>query len=167
MKETFYVPRRSKSRTVYVVVIALLVIGGAILQFDWMQRARQAAGSGDIVSNPLAEKLGRWMLDKRGLSGPGAVGDLQAPGVEKIMCETCLGTGEAPGADGRPGICPICQGVGFRMIRRFDSADRLCPLCAGMGRVEMPDTGEVANCPRCDGRGLVRAASAAAAPEAP
>ena len=148
------------------MVIALLIVGGGILQFDWMQRARQAAGSGDIVSNPLAEKLGRWMLDKRGLSAAGAGAGLEAPGVEKIMCETCLGTGEVPDTDGNPVMCPICQGVGFRMIRRMDPADRLCPLCAGMGRVELPDTGEVTTCPRCNGRGLVRSNSPAApAPE--
>lgn len=142
------------------MVITLLVIGGGILQFDWMQRARRAAGSEDLISNPVADKIGRWMLEKRGL-GPGGGGDVlgglaEAPGVERIICETCMGTGEAPAVDGMPGICPVCQGVGFRMIRRFDAADRLCPLCAGMGRVELPDTGVVDTCPRCGGRGLVR-----------
>lgn len=149
------------------MVITLLVIGGGILQFNWMQRARRAAGSEDLISNPVADKIGRWMLEKRGL-GPGAAssfgGGAEAPGIERIICETCMGTGEAPPAGGAPGICPICQGVGFRMIRRFDAADRLCPLCAGMGRVELPDTGVVDTCPRCAGRGLVRSQPEAEAP---
>jgi DnaJ-class molecular chaperone len=60
-------------------------------------------------------------------------------------------------------MCPICLGLGFHMIKRFDASDRICPLCAGMGRVALPDTGVIGTCPRCEGRGLVRSQAAASA----
>lgn len=161
LKETFFVPRKTKGRLVYGIVIVLLIIGGAFLQFHWMQSAREAARSGEIISNPVAEWIGRWMLEKRGLgAGPG--GMPIAPGVERVDCPACLGTGKTPAVGGAPGICAICQGVGFRMIRRFEAAEKLCPLCAGMGRVERPDTGQLDTCPRCGGRGLVQTGISAA-----
>lgn len=147
-----YIPQ-PRARRVYGVVILLLVIGGAILQFKWMQQARDS-GATDIVPSAFAEKLQQWMLMKKGLDPGQAYSG--GPAAERITCETCLGTGTYLPENGVPTMCPICLGVGFHMIRRLDSADRICPLCAGMGRVQRPDTGEVATCPRCDGRGLVR-----------
>ena len=144
------------------MLILLLVVGGAYLQFQWMQRAREA-GAENIMPSPFAEKLQKWMLMKKGLE-PGAPGATAPGGAEKIVCDTCLGTGTYLPDTCAPSLCPVCLVVGFPMTRRLDPADHLCPLCAGMGRVSAD--GEVGVCPRCGGRGLVRspAPDAAAAP---
>lgn len=135
-----------------------MVLGGFVLQSRWMQGVREKKDA-SILPQSMADKVGRWMLEKRGLD-PGML-RTDAPGVEKILCETCMGSGETIGETGRS-ICPICQGVGFRMIRRFDAAEKICPNCAGMGRAESPETGAVDVCPRCNGRGLVRTSLAPA-----
>lgn len=147
-----------RGKRIYGIVILLLVVGGAYLQFKWMQQARK--NSAEAIMQPaFAEKLQQWMLMKKGL----APGDSMAGGsaAEQIPCETCLGTGTFVPDTGVPTMCPICLGVGFHMIRRMDPGDRICPLCAGMGRVQRPDTGEVDTCPRCSGRGLVHSPAAA------
>lgn len=118
-----------------------------------MQHAKET-GAIHLDSQGLASKLSLWMLQKKGLDEKS--GSMDEAGIEKIVCGTCMGSGTTPSADGRKAVCRICQGVGFHMIRRFDPADRFCPACGGMGRVEMPDSGEVGNCPRCDGSGLIR-----------
>ena len=152
-------PRPRKGRAVYGGLIFLMVLGGFLLQSRWMQGVRERKDS-NLVPQGMADKIGRWMLEKRGMD-PNVLraGD---PGVERIDCETCLGTGEIFGEAGGRSICPICQGVGFRMIRRFDAAEKICPNCAGMGRTESLETGEVGVCPRCGGRGLVRSPPAPA-----
>jgi hypothetical protein len=156
LNDRVFMPRRSKGgKRVYGALILLLVLGGGLLQFQWMQHIRET-GKTDMVPNVLAEKLSRWMMQKSGIPLEDSALSSDAQGIEKIVCETCMGTGRVLSGPGEKEICPICLGVGFHMVRRFDPADRICPLCAGMGRVERPDTGEVAVCPRCNGRGLVR-----------
>ena len=133
----------------------LLVVLAFLLQSRWMQRAKER-GAAEIAPNALAEKITVWMMQARG-EKPGAdVRFPDAPGVEKIECGNCMGTGTALAADGQKGICPICRGVGFGLVRRLDPADRICPACGGMGRLLMPDTGAPEECPRCGGRGLIR-----------
>ena len=152
LKGPGYLPRRTKGKNVFGVLILLLVLAG-VWQYQWMKRIRQK-GAKDVVPPVFAEQLSRWMLHKKGLD-PEPV-SLEVLGAEKIDCGACMGSGRSLAGGGENEICPICQGVGFHMIRRFDSADRICPACGGMGRVEMPDTGAVDTCPRCDGRGLIR-----------
>ncbi|HAL92072.1 MAG TPA: hypothetical protein DCM68_03505 [Verrucomicrobia bacterium] len=145
-------------KSVYASLIFLFVVLGFVLQFNWMQGVKEKKAE-EFAPQGLADKISRWMLQKRGLD-PDMLSEGQ-PGVDKINCAICMGTGRVLGQPGEKAICPICQGVGFRMIRRFDAADRICPFCSGMGRVELPDTGVVGTCPRCDGRGLVRSRATA------
>jgi len=133
-------------------VIFLLVIIGFILQFQWMDRMKES-GATDTVSPVFAEKLSHWMMLKKGLDPNMLSTDAQQ--AEKIACGNCMGGGTLLTPQGEREICPFCQGVGFRMVRRFDPADRICPFCLGMGRAVNPDTGEVETCLRCDGRGLI------------
>lgn len=152
-------PRRPKrGKAIYGGLLIAMILGGFALQSRWMKHVQDQKDV-SILSPGLADKVSRWMLEKKGMD-PGAL-RFDEPGVEKINCETCLGTGKVMGAEGGPVICPICQGVGFHMIRRFDAADRICPNCAGMGRTERLDTGAVGVCPRCDGRGLIHSQAAA------
>lgn len=156
--------KRSRGKGIYGGVIFLLVLVGFILQFQWMDRMKES-GSTDVVPQAFAEKLKVWMLRKKGME-PDTL-STEAKAAEEIPCRTCMGSGTILTPEGERLICPICLGVGFHMVRRFDPADHLCPLCAGMGRVEWPDTGEVGTCPRCGGRGLVRSGTStnADAPE--
>lgn len=147
-----YLPRRAQRKGVYGGLVVLFVLAGMILQSLWMRQVREEEAA-DIIPQSFAEKLNRWMLQKKGLAPEPAAGE--ARGLEKIDCNACMGTGTALAGDGRKDMCPICQGVGFRMVRRFDPADRICPACGGMGRMEMPGTGAVDTCPRCAGRGLI------------
>lgn len=140
-----------------------MVLGGIVLQSRWMQGVREKKDV-SILPQSMADKVSRWMLEKKGLDPTTLLPD--APGVEKIHCETCMGSGQVSGDTGERTICPVCQGVGFRMIRRFDAADKICPNCAGMGRTELQATGLVGVCPRCDGRGLVHSRGAAPVPAA-
>ena len=142
-----------------MAVIGLLVIVGFFLQLNWMQRAKRNV---EITPDGFADKLGQWMLKQKGVNESAGTG---APGVETLECIRCFGTGGILSPDGKREICPICLGVGSRLIRRLDPGDELCPACGGMGRWESPDTGEVGTCPRCQGRGLVRRGGAAAAAE--
>ena len=146
-----------KGKGPVVAVIGLLVILGFFLQLNWMQRARENT---DIPANSFADKLGQWMLKQKGVAPGGETG---APGVESIECDRCFGTGGVLSPDSKREICPICLGVGSRLIRRLDPNDVKCPACGGMGRMVLPDTGEVGTCPRCQGRGLIRRTGAAEA----
>ena len=141
-----------KGKGPVVAVIGLLVILGFFLQLNWMQRARENT---DIPANSFADKLGQWMLQQKGAE-PVAGGGTGAPGVESIECDRCFGTGGVLSPDSKREICPICVGVGSRLIRRLDPNDVKCPACGGMGRMVLPDTGEVGTCPRCQGRGLIQ-----------
>ena len=144
-------PRSNKGR--YGMVLAVFVVVGSVLQFNWMQEARKNAST-DTLPPGFAKKISQWMLQKKGI----AVEEAE-PGfgeAEKIVCESCQGSGYRSSGGHEKEMCPICQGVGFRMIRRLDASDRKCPACGGMGRVEFYDTGNVGTCPRCDGRGLIR-----------
>ena len=129
-----------------------------VLQFLWMQRVRRE-GPESIAPNSLAEKISRWMMQKRGLvveesglTGPSGVG--------QVSCSTCSGTGFVYSEGGEPIPCSICDGVGGRMLRVLHDDDQQCPACAGMGRVRLEESGEIMLCPRCGGRGLVRRAAA-------
>ena len=146
-----------KGKGPVVAAIGLLVIVGFFLQLNWMQRAKQNA---DIPANSFADKLGQWMLKQKGVAPGGETG---APGVESIECDRCFGTGGVLSPEGQRDICPICLGVGSRVIRRIHPDDYKCPACGGMGRMVLPDTGEVGTCPRCQGRGLIRRTGAAEA----
>ena len=141
-----------KGKGPVVAVIGLLVILGFFLQLNWMQRARENT---DIPANSFADKLGQWMLQQKGAE-PVAGGGTGAPGVESIECDRCFGTGGVLSPDSKREIGPICLGVGSRLIRRLDPNDVKCPACGGMGRMVLPDTGEVGTCPRCQGRGLIQ-----------
>ncbi|MCW3994885.1 MAG: molecular chaperone DnaJ [Candidatus Bathyarchaeota archaeon] len=78
--------------------------------------------------------------------------EIEIPRTEK--CETCHGTGAAPGT--QPKICPRCHGTGqvenvnrtaFGMYMRMVTA---CPTCKGKGTlIDIP-------CSTCHGTGLVR-----------
>lgn len=151
-------PRRG--RGIYSFLIFFLVVVGATLQWNWMQKVRKD-GAQVVVTDGFAAKLSRWMLAKRGIHVDEPV-NWGESAAERIVCESCGGTGRSLIKDGTIGPCPICQGVGFRMIRRFSPDENLCPFCVGMGRAVMPDTGEITTCPRCDGRGLVDTAAPAA-----
>lgn len=154
-------PAHPKNKGVYVTLMFLLVVAGFILQMHWLQTARERKVS-EAAPGSFSEKLGRWMLMQKGVAD-GATGS-GAPGVETIECDRCLGTGSTLSDEGKRDLCPICLGVGSRLIRRLDPADYQCPACGGMGRMEWPDTGEVGVCPRCQGRGLIRAAAPADEP---
>ncbi len=149
--------QQPKGRNVYVALMVVVVVAGFFLQLDWIRRMREQ-NSANIAPNALADKLGQWMLETKGVEAGGAAA---APGVETIECGNCLGTGSVLSEDGRREMCPICMGVGSRLIRRLDPADKQCPACGGMGRVKWPDTGKVDTCPRCQGRGLIRRPAAA------
>jgi hypothetical protein len=161
LKSRRFMPRRSKGKNVFGGLIAILVVIGFFLQLQWMKAVRQK-GAAEIAPNALAEKISLWMLENKEREPTSIVED--TGGAEKIMCEACMGTGTVLSGSGPKEICPICQGVGFHMIRRFDPADRICPACGGMGRLQMPDTGVVDTCPRCAGRGLIRGQAKPAAP---
>ena len=145
--------RPPKGKGAYVALMALLVVAGFILQANWMQRAREKPASDLVTPGGFADKLGRWMMMKKGVD-PRAISG--APGVETVECSFCMGTGNVLSDQSRKTMCPVCQGVGSRLIRYLDESDRICPNCVGMGRAEDVETGVVDVCPRCGGRGLVR-----------
>ena len=147
---------RPKGKGPIVALLVLLVVAGFFLQLNWMQHVPKRQADEMVAPGGFADKLGRWMLMKKGMD-PAAISG--SPGVETIECGNCMGTGNVLSTESRKTICPICLGVGSRLIRRIDENDRICPLCAGMGRAESPDTGEVVTCPRCQGRGLIRSSA--------
>lgn len=156
---TFYKMRGQGGKKVHMGLLIVIVLVGLVAQFRWMQRMKQGE-SGDVAPNILLEKFGLWFSGKLGGAG-GAGSDVS--GVKQVTCNNCSGTGSLLSWSGEREICPICQGVGFRMVRQFDAADRLCPACAGMGRVDLMDGSGVATCLRCEGRGMIQSQAAAAA----
>jgi len=69
--------------------------------------------------------------------------------VGEARCETCGGSGAAPGTS--PVTCPMCHGRGALDDNQgLFSLSRVCPQCSGRGTViETP-------CPTCRGSGVVR-----------
>ncbi len=67
----------------------------------------------------------------------------------KAVCDTCGGTGAAPGT--APETCATCGGLGqVRMQQGFFSVQQTCPHCGGSGRVIRQP------CRVCHGSGYVR-----------
>jgi len=145
-------PRRSKGKSIYGGVIFLIILIGFVLQFQWMTRM-QETGSTDVVPQIFAQKLEAYMLQKKGL--PPDMLSTEAKAVEQVPCPYCMEGGTIITPEGERAICPICQGVGYNVIRRFDPAEKYCPACGGMGREESLETGVISTCARCQGRGLI------------
>jgi molecular chaperone DnaJ len=79
-------------------------------------------------------------------SAQGAETSIQIPRHE--ACETCAGTGAAPGSS--PTVCAQCRGQGqVRMQRGFLTVAATCPQCRGAGRVIAKP------CASCRGAGRV------------
>jgi molecular chaperone DnaJ len=77
-------------------------------------------------------------------SARGAETVVQIPRQEH--CETCRGSGAAPGST--PTVCPQCRGQGqVRFQQGFFTVARTCPQCRGNGRVISKP------CPACRGAG--------------
>ena len=76
----------------------------------------------------------------------GAETSIQIPRQE--TCETCSGSGAAPGS--QPTVCAQCRGQGqVRFQQGFFTVARTCPLCRGTGRVISKP------CQTCRGAGRV------------
>lgn len=74
----------------------------------------------------------------------GAETTVQIPRQE--TCETCSGSGAAPGSS--PTVCPQCHGQGqVRFQQGFFTVARTCPRCQGNGRIVSKP------CPDCRGGG--------------
>ena len=81
-------------------------------------------------------------------SARGAETTIQIPRQEN--CETCNGSGAAPGSS--PTVCPQCRGQGqVRFQQGFFTVARTCPQCRGAGRVITKP------CQTCRGAGRVGA----------
>jgi molecular chaperone DnaJ len=79
-------------------------------------------------------------------SAQGAETSIQIPRHE--TCDTCAGTGAAPGSS--PTVCAQCRGQGqVRMQRGFLTVAATCPQCRGAGRVIAKP------CTSCRGAGRV------------
>lgn len=76
--------------------------------------------------------------------------------MTRIDCDTCGKTGVVRDPDNAQimKMCPVCFGVGYHNIRRFDEEDAVCAACGGMGRTDIG--GAWRTCERCEGRGLYR-----------
>ncbi|MBN1542418.1 molecular chaperone DnaJ [candidate division KSB1 bacterium] len=71
---------------------------------------------------------------------------------KQMVCESCGGTGSAPGASMT--TCTTCRGAGEVAYRQgFFSVSRTCPQCQGQGEIiEHP-------CKKCHGEGRIRGES--------
>jgi molecular chaperone DnaJ len=79
-------------------------------------------------------------------SARGAETSIQIPRQEN--CETCDGSGSAPGS--QPSTCPQCRGQGqVRFQQGFFTVARTCPQCRGAGKVITKP------CQTCRGAGRV------------
>lgn len=76
--------------------------------------------------------------------------------ISRISCAKCGKYGKVrDAADASIAkMCPVCFGVGYHTVRRFDEKDGVCAPCGGMGRVD--EGGVWRTCRRCDGRGVHR-----------
>jgi DnaJ-class molecular chaperone len=95
----------------------------------------------------LCEGRGVLMMD---------VAILKIP-VQQAGCGHCgrRGVLRDPEDNNRLKLCPVCFGLGKRLVRRMDARDEFCPGCQGMGRVADAEAPEGRWCRRCGGRGLV------------
>ncbi len=79
-----------------------------------------------------------------GEAAKGTETTVQIPRQE--TCETCTGSGAAPGSS--PAVCPQCHGQGqVRFQQGFFTVARTCPRCQGAGRIVAKP------CPECRGAG--------------
>jgi molecular chaperone DnaJ len=79
-------------------------------------------------------------------SARGAETTIQIPRQEN--CETCHGSGAAPGSS--PSTCPQCRGQGqVRFQQGFFTVARTCPQCRGAGKIVTKP------CSACQGAGRV------------
>ena len=79
-------------------------------------------------------------------SARGSETTIQIPRQE--TCETCSGSGAAPGSS--PTVCPQCRGQGqVRFQQGFFTVARTCPQCQGSGRIITKP------CAKCRGAGRV------------
>jgi molecular chaperone DnaJ len=79
-------------------------------------------------------------------SARGAETTIQIPRQES--CETCRGSGAAPGSS--PTVCSQCRGQGqVRFQQGFFTVARTCPACRGAGKIIAKP------CPTCRGEGRV------------
>ena len=74
-------PRQPKGKAIYVSMIILFLVAGFILQFNWIQRTREQQAA-ELAPGSFADKLGRWMLEKKGLDADALRPDVA--GVEQI-----------------------------------------------------------------------------------
>lgn len=136
------------------------------VQRNWMAKEREAyrdSVSQDEMS--AATELAGWLQAQK-LQASADEG--QAPVMPSFFLEGMPNLGEQGlewaecvrrviNDEGDYETCPICFGVGGRIIKKLDEADRRCPNCNAMGRWKNPDTGHAETCPRCDGSGLIQA----------
>jgi molecular chaperone DnaJ len=79
-------------------------------------------------------------------SARGTETSVQIPRQE--TCETCTGSGAAPGSE--PTVCPMCRGQGqVRRQQGFFTLATTCPQCRGVGRIIAKP------CQTCRGAGRV------------
>ena len=73
--------------------------------------------------------------------------EVRVPVEQQVACETCHGSGAAPGTT--PKVCPECQGRGVIANNQGPFAlSQPCPVCHGQGSIiEQP-------CPTCHGTGV-------------
>ena len=51
--------------------------------------------------------------------------------------------------------CPVCNGLGKRLVKKFNDNEVLCPVCDGMGYRVSDDLEKPSPCPRCHGIGVL------------
>jgi hypothetical protein len=89
-----------------------------------------------------------WLSSNRDMFSPFS--------ISRIPCATCAKFGmvrdEVDSSIMK--MCPVCFGIGYNTVRRFDELDGICAACGGMGRVD--EDGAWRTCNRCDGRGVHR-----------
>lgn len=76
--------------------------------------------------------------------------------IARIDCDHCakVGVVRDPDNPSLMSMCPVCFGVGYHSVRRFDDNDAICAACGGMGRTDIG--GNWRTCERCQGRGVFR-----------